>query len=157
VFDDVPIVQLGEAQVAAYLKEEPRLAPYRFHLEKSLRNKEHILPEKEQSIVAQLGLLTDTPAKVSGLLNNVEPPFPPPSGPATGSSNGLHRESNFLAVTTLARTYLLRGRWRRRNPPPMRPSRLSVLAGSGTAVKEDVTSTLSNVAPPPLLLNSTFV
>ena len=27
------------------------------------------------------------------------PPFPPPSGPATGSFNGLHRESNFLAIT----------------------------------------------------------
>ena len=25
-------------------------------------------------------------------------PISPPSGPATGSSNGLHRESNFLAV-----------------------------------------------------------
>jgi hypothetical protein len=25
-------------------------------------------------------------------------PFSPPSGPATGSSNSLHRESNFLAV-----------------------------------------------------------
>jgi len=25
-------------------------------------------------------------------------PFSPPSGPATGSFNGLHRESNFLAI-----------------------------------------------------------
>ena len=27
-------------------------------------------------------------------------PFSPPSGPATGSFNGLHRESNFLASPT---------------------------------------------------------
>jgi hypothetical protein len=26
-------------------------------------------------------------------------PFSPPSGPATGSFNGLHRESNFLAIS----------------------------------------------------------
>jgi hypothetical protein len=36
----------------------------------------------------------------SGLLAPFSPatPFSPPSGPATGSSNSLHRESNFLAV-----------------------------------------------------------
>jgi hypothetical protein len=31
------------------------------------------------------------------------PPVPPPSGPATGSFNGLHRESNFLAVIKFLR------------------------------------------------------
>ena len=29
-------------------------------------------------------------------------PFSPPSGPATGSFNGLHRESNFLAIKQIA-------------------------------------------------------
>jgi hypothetical protein len=34
------------------------------------------------------------------LMNFLMSPSPifPPSGPATGSSNGLHRESNFLAA-----------------------------------------------------------
>ena len=29
-------------------------------------------------------------------------PFSPPTGPATGSFNGLHRESNFLAIMILS-------------------------------------------------------
>jgi oligoendopeptidase F len=68
------VLKLGEAQVAAYLAAEPRLARYRFHLEKTLRNKQHILSEKEQSIVAQIGLFTDITGKVSGLLTNVDMP-----------------------------------------------------------------------------------
>jgi oligoendopeptidase F len=68
------ILKLGADHVAAYLKAEPRLAPYRFHLEKILRNKEHTLTENEAGIVAQLGLFTDTAAKVAGLLNNVDMP-----------------------------------------------------------------------------------
>ena len=34
---------------------------------------------------------------------NQATPFSPPSGPATGSCNGLHRESNFLAFRTASR------------------------------------------------------
>ena len=68
------VLALGAEKVAAYLTAEPRLAPYRFNLEKILRNKEHTLTENEAGIVAQLGLFTDTAAKVAGLLNNVDMP-----------------------------------------------------------------------------------
>jgi len=60
--------------VEQYLTAEPRLAPYKFLLEKILRNKDHTLPEAEAGIVAQLGLFTDTAPKVSGLLNDVDIP-----------------------------------------------------------------------------------
>ncbi len=88
------IVQLGETQVAACLKAEPRLVPYRFHLEKTLRSKEHILPQKEQSIVAQMGLFTDTPSKVSGLLNNVD--MPRAEVTLADGSKVLLNENNYL-------------------------------------------------------------
>ncbi|MEO0018630.1 MAG: hypothetical protein RLZZ522_1913, partial [Verrucomicrobiota bacterium] len=68
------LLALGAEQVASYLKAEPRLAPYRFNLEKILRNRDHTLPEKEESIVAQMGLFTDTPVKVANLLNDVDMP-----------------------------------------------------------------------------------
>lgn len=68
------VLKLGDAQVAAYLKAEPRLTPYRFQLEKILRNKDHTLAETEERLIAQIGLFADTPAKVAGLLNNVDMP-----------------------------------------------------------------------------------
>jgi len=88
------ILQLGEAQVAAYLTAEPRLAPYRFHLEKALRNKDHTLSEKEEGIVAQMGLFTDTAAKVSGLLNNVD--MPRAEVTLADGSKVLLNENNYL-------------------------------------------------------------
>ena len=68
------VLKLGADQVAAYLKQEPRLAPYRFPLGKILRNKEHALSAAEAGIVAQVRLFTDTAPKVAGLLNDVDIP-----------------------------------------------------------------------------------
>jgi len=68
------VLKLGRTKVDQYIKVEHRLAPYKFLLEKILRNKDHTLPEAEAGIVAQLGLFTDTAAKVSGLLNDVDIP-----------------------------------------------------------------------------------
>ena len=68
------VLQLGRDKVDAYLKAEPRLVPYRFPLEKILRNKEHTLSEAEAGVVAQMRLFTDTAPKVSGLLNDVDIP-----------------------------------------------------------------------------------
>jgi len=68
------ILLLGREKVDAYLKAEPRLAPYRFPLEKILRNKDHSLSQAEASVVAQVRLFTDTAPKVSGLLNDVDIP-----------------------------------------------------------------------------------
>ena len=68
------VLKLGTAKVDQYLKAEPRLVPYKFLLEKIIRNKDHTLPESEAGIVAQLGLFTDTAPKVSGLLNDVDIP-----------------------------------------------------------------------------------
>jgi oligoendopeptidase F len=68
------VLKLGRDRVAAYLKQEARLAPYRFLLEKILRNKDHSLSEAEAGVVAQVRLFTDTAPKVSGLLNDVDIP-----------------------------------------------------------------------------------
>ena len=68
------ILQLGRDKVEAYLQAEPRLAPYRFLLEKILRNKDHALSEPEAAIVAQMRLFTDIAPKVSGLLNDLDIP-----------------------------------------------------------------------------------
>ena len=88
------VLALGAEKVAAYLTAEPRLAPYRFNLEKILRNRDHTLSEKEESIVAQMGLFTDTPVKVSNLLNDVD--MPSAEVTLTDGTKVLVNENNFL-------------------------------------------------------------
>jgi oligoendopeptidase F len=88
------VLKLGAEKVADYLKAEPRLAPYRFNLEKILRNQDHTLSQKEESIVAQIGLFTDTASKVSGLLNNVD--MPRAEITLTDGTKVLLNQNNFL-------------------------------------------------------------
>ena len=88
------VLALGEAQVTAFLKAEPRLAPYRFNLEKILRNRAHTLPASEESIIAQMGLFTDTPVKVANLLNDVD--MPSAEVTLTDGTKVLLNENNFL-------------------------------------------------------------
>lgn len=88
------ILKLGGDRVEAYLKQEPRLAPYRFQIEKILRNKDHTLSEKEESLIAQVGLFTDTPGKVAGLLSNVD--MPRAEVTLEDGTKVLLNETNFL-------------------------------------------------------------
>jgi oligoendopeptidase F len=68
------ILALGDDKVAAYLNAEPRLKPYRFLLEKTLRNRAHTLSQPEETIVARLNGWADTPVKTSNLLSDVDMP-----------------------------------------------------------------------------------
>lgn len=88
------VLALGEDKVAAYLKAEPRLAPFRFSLEKTLRNRAHTLPQEQEAIVAQMGIFADTPVKVSNLLNDVD--MPPAEVTLSDGTRVLLNESNFL-------------------------------------------------------------
>jgi oligoendopeptidase F len=88
------VLALGEEKVAAYLKAEPRLTPYRFFLEKILRSRDHTLSASEESIVAQMGLFTDTPVKVSNLLNDVD--MPSAEVTLSDGTQVVLNENNFL-------------------------------------------------------------
>jgi oligoendopeptidase F len=70
------LLAMGDEKVTAWLASEPRLAPYRFPLERVLRKRAHTLTEQEETIVAQMGLWADTPVKVSNLLKDVDLPRP---------------------------------------------------------------------------------
>jgi len=75
-FLEADVLKLGKDKVAAHLKAEKRLQPYRFPLEKILRQAEHILPEGEQKVASLTGHFSGTPGKASGLLNNLDLPRP---------------------------------------------------------------------------------
>jgi len=73
-FMESDVLKLGDAKVKAYLKAEPRLAPYRFPLEKILRQAPHILPGGEQKVASLTEHFAGTPGKAAGLLNNLDIP-----------------------------------------------------------------------------------
>ncbi len=68
------ILALGAESFVAYLRREPGLEPYRFGVERILRESEHVLPSEQQRIASLTGLFSGVPADASGMLNNVELP-----------------------------------------------------------------------------------
>lgn len=75
-FIEPDILKLGEASFTQFLKKEPGLKPYEFSIEKILKTKAHVLPAEQEKIYSYSGLFSNTPAKASGILNNVEMPSP---------------------------------------------------------------------------------
>jgi oligoendopeptidase F len=68
------VLALGAEKFTAYLKAEPKLAPYRFGIESILREKDHVLPGEQQRIASLTGLFAGVPSRASGMLNDVEAP-----------------------------------------------------------------------------------
>lgn len=75
-FMEEDLLALKDETFAAYFKEEPRLEPFRFGIEQTLRRRPHILPEDQQKIVSMTGLFAGTPGKAAGFLNDVDIPAP---------------------------------------------------------------------------------
>ena len=75
-FMDSDLLQLGEARLEAYIQAEPRLLPNRVGFLRTLRMREHILPEGEERVAATAGLFSSAPAAASGMLNDVDLPRP---------------------------------------------------------------------------------
>ncbi len=88
--DDV--LKLGSDKFASYLKQEPKLQPYRFGIEDVLRNKDHVLPTDEQKIVSLTGLFSQVSSDASGMLNDLEMP-----APEVTLSDGKKLKLNFAA------------------------------------------------------------
>jgi oligoendopeptidase F len=73
-FIEPDVLKLGREQVETNLRVESRLTPYRFPLEKILRQAPHILPASEQKIASLTGHFAGAPSKAAGLLNNLDLP-----------------------------------------------------------------------------------
>lgn len=70
------ILALPEGTVARYLAAEPRLAPYRFHLEDLERQRAHTLSPAEETLLARAGLVTPTAQTAYGILTDADLPYP---------------------------------------------------------------------------------
>ena len=71
-FMDPDVVALGPVRLEAFLKAEPRLAPYKVGLLRTLRLKDHVLPTQAERVAVLAGSFTDAPATASSLLNDVD-------------------------------------------------------------------------------------
>ncbi|MDD4857210.1 MAG: oligoendopeptidase F [Candidatus Krumholzibacteria bacterium] len=75
-FQQEDLLKMKDETLAAYFKEEPRLAPFRFGIEQTIRLRAHVLPEDQQKITSMIGLFAGAPAKAANMLNDVDIPAP---------------------------------------------------------------------------------
>ena len=69
------ITEAPEESIRGYMAEEPRLKVYTHLLENLLRQKAHILSEKEESILAQLGQVLGASDQLFTMLNDADMQF----------------------------------------------------------------------------------
>jgi len=115
-FMEEDLLTVSDETFAAYFKAEPRLEPFRFGIEQTIRKRAHILPEDQQKIVSMTGLFAGTPAKASGFLNDVDIP-----APEVKLSDGSTVTLNNAAYNRLRgskepadRTTVMRAHWKNR-------------------------------------------
>lgn len=81
-FYEPELIQMTPAVLAAYQKEIPELNTYTLMFDKLFRQKEHILTPQEEEILAQMGALGGTFAKIYDDLTVVDLDFPQIEGEA---------------------------------------------------------------------------
>ena len=69
------ILSSDEKTIKAFMSENSELEVYRHMLEGILHRKEHILSEKEENILANLGQITSAPNSIFNILNNSDLKF----------------------------------------------------------------------------------
>jgi len=70
------ILTIDPKRVRGFLKQEPRLKPYRFFVEDVLRWRPHTLNPAEERIVAETGSFAGTGSTAYGILTNADLPWP---------------------------------------------------------------------------------
>ncbi len=69
------LLSSSEETLKSYIDSNKNLKQYRFVIEDVLREKEHVLSEKEENLLAQLSEVTDTSDSVFTMLNNADMKF----------------------------------------------------------------------------------
>ncbi|MGJ0846111.1 oligoendopeptidase F [Tissierella praeacuta] len=70
------ILNLEPNTLDRYFQEKPELKVYKQYIEDIMRQKEHILSSREESILAQMGEVGNSPQKIFSMLNNADLKFP---------------------------------------------------------------------------------
>jgi oligoendopeptidase F len=70
------LLALGPAKIRELVAHEPRLGPYRFYLEETLRRAPHTLPAGEERVAAEAGDMARAGHEIFGVLSNADLPYP---------------------------------------------------------------------------------
>lgn len=70
------IVATGPAKVRRFIRDDPRLAPYRHPLENALRFAAHTLDAQSEKLLAETGLIQDAGEAVFSVFTNADLPWP---------------------------------------------------------------------------------
>ena len=70
------ILLLDLSEIESFYKEEPKLELYKQFIDNIIRQKDHVLTAREESILAQMGEVADSPQKIYSMLNNADLKFP---------------------------------------------------------------------------------
>ena len=70
------ILTLEESTLEKFYEEEPKLKLYKQSIDDIMRQKSHVLSAREESILAQMGEVADSPQKIYSMLNNADLKFP---------------------------------------------------------------------------------
>jgi len=75
-FVDPEVLHVGKEKIGQFLKEDPKLAIYRFPLEETLRLAPHTLSDEGEAIVAKFGLMDNAGGSAYTILTNADIPWP---------------------------------------------------------------------------------
>ncbi len=70
------IISITEEKLEGFFRDDARLELYRKYIEEILRQKKHILSEKEEELLAQVSEIARGPRDVFGMFNNADIKFP---------------------------------------------------------------------------------
>ena len=98
-FLEPEILKMDLATLDSFIAKEPKLKQYSFYLHDILRRQAHTLSEGEEKIIADAGLVTNSPSDIYGIFANADFPYPSVTL-ADGSSRKLDL-STFAVSRTL--------------------------------------------------------
>lgn len=70
------ILTIDESTIKKYISEKEELKLYEHYIEDILREKDHVLSSREESILAQFGEVANAPQKIYSMLNDADLKFP---------------------------------------------------------------------------------
>jgi oligoendopeptidase F len=73
---DPELISIGDARIAAFLAEEPRLAPFRHELDDTLRQASHTLGAEAEQALSYFTQPFDAPSAIYSILANSDIPYP---------------------------------------------------------------------------------
>ncbi len=75
-FVEPEILGIGRERIEHFIDQEPRLDIYRHIFDDILRKKDHTRTEGEEKIIAEAGLMADSPGSINNIFTNADFPYP---------------------------------------------------------------------------------